>query len=278
MSSLACLLLDITRKDPSMSTAQSIIARVSRIKSIGLVAVLAIPLCLHAQGGAPMITNDGGTPGNGHWEIDVVAGGSRSGGEKSFYAPDLDLNYGVGSRMQIKLEVPYLWENGGAGNSWRSGLGNSTLGFKWRFRDDDAHGPGLSMYPHLELHNPGSRAFDRGLVGTAPKLLIPVEITHQFGPLGVDTEVGYNIVSDGTDQTVYGFLLGGRPIQALELMGEIYGTNAVGGNDHTVFANFGTRVHFSPFVGLIASGGHTVAVSSNEPRSWIGYAAVQLTF
>jgi hypothetical protein len=241
-------------------------------------AVLVFPPCLQAQGGAPMITNDGGTPGNGHWEIDIVAGGSGSEGGKSLYAPDLDLNYGVGRRMQLKLEVPYLWQNGGAGSPWRSGLGNSTLGFKWRFRDDDSRGPAVSTYPHLELHNPGSRSFDRGLVGTAPKLLLPVEVTHQFGAIGVDTEVGYNIVSDGIDQTVYGFLLGGRPIQAVELMGEIYGTNAVSGNDHTVLANFGTRVHFSPLVGLIASGGHTIAVSSNEPDSWIGYAAIQLTF
>lgn len=258
-------------------TDQTVRTRVSTVLLICLAGILVRPPSLHAQGGAPMITHDGGTPGNGHWEINIVAGGAGSGSTRSFYAPDIDLNYGIGRTMQVKLEVPYIWDNGG-GREWRGGLGNSTLGFKWRMRDDDPHGVGVSIYPHLDLHNPRSSSYERGLVGPAPQLFIPLSLAHQIGSVGVNTELGYRIISGDTDAMTLGLLLGGRPASRLELMGELFGTKSVSGDSHNVLANVGTRLHFTPLFGLIASGGHTVEVSSDQSGGWIGFAAVQLTF
>lgn len=258
-------------------TSRTLLTRLVTALQICVACLLVQPLPLRAQGGAPMITHDGGTPGNGHWEINIVAGGAGSGTAKSFYAPDIDLNYGIGRTMQIKLEVPYIWDNGGGGD-WRTGVGNSTLGFKWRMRDDDPHGVGVSIYPHLDLHNPRSSSYERGLVGPAPQLFIPLSLAHQIGAVAVNTELGYRLVSGATDAMTLGFLLGGRPASRLELMGELFGTKSVAGDSHNVLANVGTRFHFTPLFGLIASGGHTVEVSSDQDGGWVGFAAVQLTF
>jgi len=58
------------------------------------------------QGGPPMVTDDPGTPGGGHWEINLAWTGEHSSGETTQDAPLLDLNYGVGDRLQVKYEVP----------------------------------------------------------------------------------------------------------------------------------------------------------------------------
>lgn len=53
-----------------------------------------------------MVTDDPGTPGGGHWEINLAWTGEHSSGETTQDAPLLDLNYGVGDRLQVKYEVP----------------------------------------------------------------------------------------------------------------------------------------------------------------------------
>src|SRR5215831_17745582 len=61
-----------------------------------------------AQGGPPMVTDDPGTPGDGHWEINLGAIGTRTPGHWEIAAPDADINYGWGVRVQLKVDVPWL--------------------------------------------------------------------------------------------------------------------------------------------------------------------------
>jgi hypothetical protein len=59
-----------------------------------------------AQGGPPMITDDPGTPGDGHWEINLAASARHSATTSEGEVPLLDVNYGLGERIQLKYEVP----------------------------------------------------------------------------------------------------------------------------------------------------------------------------
>ena len=59
-------------------------------------------------GSPPMVSDDTGTPGNGNWEINVVLAGDISKDSKAFELPLLDINYGIGDRLQLKYEVPYV--------------------------------------------------------------------------------------------------------------------------------------------------------------------------
>src|SRR3954462_2305735 len=71
---------------------------------------------LHGMGSPPLITDDPGTPGNGHWEINVGVSTERRPGLHASELPLIDLNYGIGETLQLKFEVPYLaqHEEGGA--------------------------------------------------------------------------------------------------------------------------------------------------------------------
>src|SRR5579863_7295821 len=63
------------------------------------------PLAL-AQGGPPFRSDDPDTPGNKQWEINTILVGERNPSGGSYEAPNLDINYGMGSRIQLKYEVP----------------------------------------------------------------------------------------------------------------------------------------------------------------------------
>ena len=60
--------------------------------------------CLLAQGGPPMITDDPGTPGNGHWENNLAIAFEHRPNEWSIDAPAIDLNYGWGDHIQLTLQ------------------------------------------------------------------------------------------------------------------------------------------------------------------------------
>src|SRR5690242_14707903 len=61
-----------------------------------------------AQGGPPMRTDDPGTPGNGNVEINLAVTSDRRADERVLEAPLVDINYGLGERIQLKVEVPFV--------------------------------------------------------------------------------------------------------------------------------------------------------------------------
>src|SRR5436190_8802827 len=98
---------------------------------------------LLAQGGPPLLTDDPGTPGNGNSELNLAFTLERFRHESLYEAPLLDFNYGVGERIQLKIELPWLLkhENPGpdasdSGTSfWDSSTASSiTPRRRWMFR------------------------------------------------------------------------------------------------------------------------------------------------
>ena len=76
-----------------------------------LCACLALAaLQAHAQGGPPMLTDDPGTPGDGHWEINIATLSDHSGDTWTYALPLLDINYGT--RHPDFPDVPTLTEAG----------------------------------------------------------------------------------------------------------------------------------------------------------------------
>ena len=54
------------------------------------------------------MTDDPDTPGPGYWEINVATLLDASRREHRVETPRIDLNYGVGRRIQLKFEVPWV--------------------------------------------------------------------------------------------------------------------------------------------------------------------------
>src|ERR1700722_7772838 len=104
--------------------------------SAGSLLVALLPLSAFAQGGPPMVTDDPGTPGDKHWEINI-AGLLDSNADKSLLQfPYFDVNYGWGERIQLKLETGWVILRGD-GPQTRNGADTILAGVKWRFVDED---------------------------------------------------------------------------------------------------------------------------------------------
>src|SRR5439155_261518 len=137
-------------------------ARRSRA-AVGLAIGLAfVPASVRAQGGPPLITDDPDTPGPGYWEINLSTFFERNRRERRFEVPRLDLNYGVGRRVQLKYEVPWLAARP-AGQPTRSGAGDSVAGVKWRFLGEEGKRMAWAVYPQLEF-NTDHASVAKGLV------------------------------------------------------------------------------------------------------------------
>ncbi len=118
-----------------------------------------------AQGGPPLITDDPGTPGDGNWEINLAFSAEKRRAERSYESPLLDINYGLGDRIQLKYEVPWLVIQECSRHT-RAGLGNSELGARWElnetntplisagrsFRDSSSNEPEFLLYTGIQFN------------------------------------------------------------------------------------------------------------------------------
>jgi|GEM_PF-596505 len=140
-------------------------------------------------GSPPMKADDSGTPGAGNWEINTVFDGDFARGQHLVEAPLFDINYGLGEDVQIKYEVPWvvLREPGEEGQPSRKvhGVGNSLLGLKYRFYDEEESGLSLAVYPQLGFRTPGSKSRDDGGVGEPASFLLPLLLTKDFSAASI---------------------------------------------------------------------------------------------
>lgn len=232
----------------------------------------ALPLTLCAQGGPPMLTDDPGTPGNGNWELNVAFTAEAQHGAHAFEAPLLDLNYGVGDRIQLKVEGPWLVLDA-PGETRRSGLGDLAVGVKWRFMDQQgARRADVSVYPQVAartlLQGDGSADGGRPL-----QVLLPLEVAHSFGRASANAEVGY-AVGEGDDELIAGLVVGWELGSRAEALAEFHQTSVRTTGENERFADVGVRGTMSRHLTLLASAGHSVGAAT---ATWIGYFGLQLT-
>ncbi len=228
-----------------------------------------------SQGGPPLITDDPGTPGPGNWEINVAYTVQKTREEWLFGAPLLDLNYGIGNRVQVQYDLPWVWLKP-EGEGARGGLGNSLAGVKWRFLDQDKAGFAMSVFPQVTF-NHASDSVRRALAAGGTSVYLPTEIQRRFGPILASLEIGYLWHADAEDQWSYGLALGHGFSKRFELAGEIRDNADVRLARHRPFANVGVRWHFSRHVGLLASVGRSLHDNPSEP-ALLSYLGLQFLF
>jgi len=243
---------------------------------------LTVLICGHAgqalaQGGPPLLTDDPGTPGNRNWEINISFTHFRSPEERGIEAPLLDINYGLGDRIQLKYEVAYLFDSDG-GAPYRSAVGNSLIGVKWRFFEkSDEKGWNISTYPQLEVNNPfNSEA--HGLVDRGPRFLLPVEITKVFGPVEVNFEGGYWFSQDASNERILGLAFGHQFTKRLEGLAEIYDDVALGGTARSTTLDIGGRYEFHKGLLINFMAGRRIIGSGavNGQPTLIAYVGLQV--
>ena len=223
-----------------------------------------------------MITDDPGTPGNKHWEINIATTLTRQPHEQSWGLPELDLNYGLGERIQLTLQTSFVVLTR-SDHEPIGGLGNVEAAVKWRFLDGGTNGFSVSTFPRIifsVLHS----SVRRGLADDGARVQCPVQVARKFGAIGLDFEFGPVLSSVGRSEWLYGIVGGTDVTKTTELMAELHGTARTNLTRDVLTVNIGIRQKLSDWCTLIASLGHDVRSPDDEPLAFIGYCGVQLVF
>ena len=256
-----------------------------------LPALLAVTA--HAQGGPPFITDDPGTPGNHHWEINFGWIAEHNPGSSNYETPDVDMNYGWGDRIQLKYEVPmavYTDPN----KTTHASLGESLLGIKWRPYEHHRAGEpksdenldfSLGTYPQVSINNPTS-AVRRGIVENGPQYYLPIEFTAKVGPIALNGEVGRWIGNQLVpSRWGRGLIVGHEFNDRTELYTEVYDQqdiNRIGSEpklrDFTADIGGRQTLDRAGHLRLLFMGGRSIqaVTRQNSEPNWIAYVGFQL--
>jgi hypothetical protein len=232
-----------------------------------------------AAGGPPMLTDDPGTPGDGHWEINIAALSSTSQAATTYQLPLIDMNYGVGDRVQLKIEMPWLFQEEKTGTS-RNGAGDALAGVKWRFYDAGDNAWQISTYPQVSfgfplLDPPGNT----GLEDAGTSYLLPVEFKHGFEGFDVNFDLGrwFRPVQSG-DSWIAGFVLTSEVSKGVELITELHDEKAVQSAQDELILNFGARYDLSEKYTLLLSAGRDLRNALGIWNSLLTYAGLQMRY
>ncbi len=227
---------------------------------------------LLAQGGPPLITDDPDTPGPRHWEINLSYFRQRTPGESLSEEPRIDLNYGVGRRIQLKLEAPWLSRRED-GLTTVHGAGNTVAGVKYRFWGEEGRRIAWSVYPQYEF-NTAHSSVEKGLVEQGHALFLPTEMTVELAHVELNVEVGRHFASGGRRQWLYGVATEASLVRHLELLGEVHGEKEDGATSELI-VNGGGRFKATPRLTLMLAAGHAFHGPEDRPRLLV-YAGLQL--
>lgn len=245
-----------------------------RIRSaLGGLLLLCAAATLHAQGSPPFGTDDPGTPGDGHWEINVGLGTEKRAGARLSELPVYELLYGIGDRLQVLYAGSWLrLQEDGA--ETKSGLGNSMVGLKWRFHEAGEGGLSVSVHPQLEFNTPGSDSDDRGLVGAGTVFLLPFQFEHAIGPVRLIGQVGREF-HPGDDAWFYGLAASHRFSENMEVGVELTGGSAARLDRTALTANLAVAYDLSESISVLVSLGRELH-NQDEPRATlVGYLGMQ---
>jgi hypothetical protein len=222
-----------------------------------------------------MITDDPGTPGNGHWENNIAVTFEHRPSETSFDSPLIDLNYGVGEHIQLTLQGgPVLLKRSGHGLI--GGFGGTEAAVKWRFLDEEKSGFDVSMFPRV-IFNITQSSVRRGLAEDGTRFQIPFEVAKTFGRFHADAEFGPVAGTLGRSEWIYGIVGGVELAKTTMLMAELHGTSRMNFTRDVLTVNVGLRHQLTEARILITSIGHELH-DPDQARSFIGYLGVQLLY
>jgi hypothetical protein len=214
-------------------------------------------------GSPPMQTEDTDTPGDGNWEINLGVESEWGHGDRRIEGPVADINYGVGDRLQLTYEVPYvtLREHGEdeEGSLRAQGVGDSTFGLKYRFYDNEARGVSLALYPQVHFHTPGG---DREVSEGGTRVALPLVLVSEFEHFSTSADLGVE-VGDGEHRWFGGAGVGWRLNDRAAMMAELSGED-LNSSECRWTAGLGLRLKLEEGRALSASIGRDVAVRGDE--------------
>lgn len=244
----------------------------------GLLTLMA-PGPVKAVGGPPLVTDDPGTPGDGHWEINLAMISQHYAGGTLVSLPDADINYGWGDHLQLKADLRWSFVQQD-GSGWQNGAGFANYGVKWRFLDEDDVGFDMSTYLQY-AHGLSGSALTRIIAPPGGQFYLPVEIqttTHDFE---IDGEVGRNFVRQGANQWMAGIAVAHACGAELQCLGEVHMTYTErdpGAPATTeTLVNLGVNLKLSDNLTMLFAAGREFGPQSGSPLHSLVYLGLQVT-
>jgi hypothetical protein len=214
-------------------------------------------------GSPPMHVDDTDTPGDRTWEINIGMEAEWARGEHAIEGPIADINYGIGDRLQLTYEVPYVWlhDDGDDDEPATSphGVGDSTLGLKYRFYDNEDTGISFALYPQARVRTPGA---NRDVSEGGTTFILPLLMVSEFEHFSVSAQLGVE-ASDDDRRWFSGAGVGWRLDERTALMAELAGED-LNSAERRWQAGFGVRRKLRDGRSLSASLGRDVYAGAGE--------------
>ncbi len=223
----------------------------------------------------PLNVDDPATPGCNRWEINVVADGDISKDQKEFELPLLDINYGIGDNLQLKYEVPY--SNSQSGGSSTAQVGESKVGVKYAFFNDEAAELELAFYPQVALITPSDSEESKRLqtITTLPVLMTKKLGQVTQGDVSLTANLAYNLSKKPDTKDFIAASVGiGLPLtNRLSAMTEIateqsFASDEEGNRAAVIKANLGVVTTLSKKFLVFASIGHSITSSDGADHEY----------
>ncbi len=208
-----------------------------------------------------------------NWEINVACMPFSFSNQSISHLPDLDINFGLGERIQLTYENAWLRVHPPSSPA-KYGLGQSNPGLKWRFHDGGESGLSISVFPQFFLNNPGD-SVRRGITPDRDAFLLPFEFSKSFGPVDVNYEIGYQFVHRGPDGWLTGLVVGHKFTPKLEMDMEFYSPGTFHPVDSEPTIGMGARYRLHRPIILLLMAGRGLERSAENQPNFVGYFGVQ---
>jgi hypothetical protein len=227
-----------------------------------------------AWAGPPFRTDDPEPVEYQHWEVYLFSTGTHVQGDTAGVLPAIEVNYGAAPNLQLHVVAPIAFDKLG-GSGTRFGYGDTELGIKYRFIEEDEKGwrPQVGVFP-MEEAPTGNAA--RNLGAGHPREFLPLWVQKSIGDWTTYGGGGYwiNPGAGNRNYWFFGWLLQRKITDKLTLGGEIFHQTAdtVAGRDNTGF-NLGGTYDFTENYHLLFSAGRGLqnTNSTNEFSSYLGF-------
>lgn len=237
------------------------------------ILVLAMMVPFRAAAGPPYRTDDPEPVEYRDWEVYLASQYANDRSGQSLTAPHVEINYGFAPNFQIHAIFPAECVKL-SGIPARYGYGDTEVGLKWRFFEDEASKFMIGTFPLVEVPT-GDRS--RGLGNGDPQVFLPLWLQKSWGPWTSYGGGGYwvNSGEGHRDFWYIGWLVQREINKTFTLGGEIFhqAPSEIDGDSHTGF-DLGAIINLTEHHHILLSAGRDLA----GPTTLYYYAGYQLTF
>jgi hypothetical protein len=244
----------------------------SRARIAAIVLLVCGSWSGYALAGPPYITDDPEPVEYRHWEFYLASQSFHDRDGWIGTAPHFEVNYGVVPNVQLHLIAPLAYSVPDSGRS-AYGYGDTELGIKYRFVQEQKWVPQIGTFPFLEVPT-GSQG--RGLGNGSAQVFLPIWIQKSFEHWTTYGGGGFWIDAGQRDRHwwYFGWLVQRELFEGFTLGAEIFHqTPREPGTERDTRFNIGGVIDFSEEHHLLLSAGRGFA----GPNLFQGYIAYQAT-